>query len=78
MNSEYRIESFYQGRPMTIWEMRNPTIIKHAIEMICDYNFDKNIRDKIMNIYPINQKNLQINTILNSWGNQLLEKSSVL
>jgi hypothetical protein len=23
-NKEYRIEGFFEGRPLTIWEMRNP------------------------------------------------------
>ena len=26
-NSEYRIESFFDGRPLTIWELRNPVIM---------------------------------------------------
>ena len=27
-NSEYRIEGFIEARPLTIWEMRNPEILK--------------------------------------------------
>ena len=31
-NSEYRIESFFEGRPLTIFELRNPHIIKLAVQ----------------------------------------------
>lgn len=48
MNEEYRIESYIDGRPMTIWEMRNPVIYKKVAEIICDYNFDNTISNKII------------------------------
>ena len=27
-NNEYRIENFVEGRPLTIWELRNPHMMK--------------------------------------------------
>ena len=27
-NTEYRIEEFFDGRQITIWEMRNPSVLK--------------------------------------------------
>ena len=38
-NFVYRIEGFFEGRPLTIWEMRNKTIYRKYANMICDYNF---------------------------------------
>ena len=31
-NTEFRIESFFEGRPMTIFEMRNPRMMKLTAE----------------------------------------------
>ena len=35
----YRIEDFFNGRAISIWEMRNPLIIDKYADLICDYNF---------------------------------------
>lgn len=40
-DKEYRIEGFFEGRPITIWEMRNPKIYLKYAEMIADYNFNE-------------------------------------
>ena len=44
-NSEYRIESFFDGRPLSIWEMRNPVFMNAYAKSICDFNFNKHARD---------------------------------
>jgi predicted Ser/Thr protein kinase len=33
-NDVFRIEEFIQGRPISIWEMRNPIIMKKVVEII--------------------------------------------
>jgi hypothetical protein len=38
-NTTYRIEGFFDGRPITIWEMRNPMIYTKYAELMVDYNF---------------------------------------
>ena len=38
-NDTYRIEGFFEGRPISIWEMRNPFVYLKYADMICDYNF---------------------------------------
>ena len=35
-NEDYRIENFVEGRPLTIWEMRNPVIMQKVVERIFD------------------------------------------
>lgn len=39
-NTEYRIEEFFEGRPLTIWEMRNPMVAAKVAKMLCDFNFN--------------------------------------
>ena len=46
-NMEYRIEGFFHGRPITIWEMRNHLIEMKYAEIICDYNFSPVVQEKI-------------------------------
>ena len=46
-NMEYRIESYIHGRPISIWEMRNPLIYMKLAEMFCDYNFSAVVQEKI-------------------------------
>ena len=38
-NDTYRIESFFEGRPLSIWEMRNPLIQENYAKLMVDYNF---------------------------------------
>jgi len=46
-NNTYRIESFFEGRPLSIWEMRNPMIGRKYAELMVDYNFSPVAREKI-------------------------------
>jgi hypothetical protein len=78
MNSEYRIESFYPGRPITIWEMRNQNIYTKFAEIICEYNFSENVVEAIKEFNPINPRNLFIHNILSNWGPQLLNNGDLM
>ena len=33
-NDAYRIESFFEGRPLSVWEMRNPVIMEATVKEI--------------------------------------------
>ena len=39
-NDKFRIEEFFEGRPLTLWEMRNPMIFENFAKKICDFNFN--------------------------------------
>ena len=41
MTGEYRIEAFFHGRPMSIWEFRNPVLQKIFIKQLVAFNFNK-------------------------------------
>jgi len=67
----YRIEGFFDGRPITIWEMRNPMIYTKYAEMMVDYNFSPVAIQRIQEINPKDKNNLFIHQVIKIWGPQL-------
>ena len=43
----YRIEEFKEGRPLSIWEMTNKTMIGYVMRSLCDFNFNRDAREKM-------------------------------
>lgn len=78
MSYEYRIESFWNGRPMSIFEMRNPMLLNTITKQLCDFNFDHKVREEISKFNPIDTDNLQFHTVLKEWGSQVLEKAPAM
>jgi len=39
----YRVEEFIDGRPLTMFELRNPFIARKTMEIICDTNYDSKL-----------------------------------
>ena len=39
-NSNYRLEQFFNGRPLTIWEMRNPALMKFFARAIFKFHHE--------------------------------------
>ena len=39
-NDKYRIEGFFEGKPVTIWELRNPRLMQVIAKTIFDFNFN--------------------------------------
>jgi hypothetical protein len=77
-NKEYRIEGFFEGRPITIWEMRNPMLYLKYAEMMVDYNFSSAAQSRIMEIHPLDKNNLFIHTVLKDWGPKLQKNMPLL
>ena len=69
---KYRIESFFEGRPISIWEMRNQQIYIKYAEMICDYNFNESARNKISEFNPIDPYNMFFHQVLKQWAPKLM------
>lgn len=44
---EYRIEEFIPGRPISIWEMRNPHLAKVFCAAIANFNFNTKAREAV-------------------------------
>lgn len=59
-NDEYRIEEFWNGRPITLWEMRNPLIQETYAQQICMFNFNKLSNKYVSKVMPYQAKDLFI------------------
>jgi thiamine kinase-like enzyme len=51
-NSEYRIEEFLNGRPLSIWELRNPFVYKQIARMIFNFNHNTSIHNQLTSVMP--------------------------
>lgn len=67
-NDEYRIESFFEGRPISIWEMRSPVILNQILNCLVDFNFNKDCVAKIAAHRPLDNQNLAIDVAIKEWG----------
>ena len=74
MNNDYRIEGFFEGRPISIWEMRNPLIYLDYARFICDYNFNSVAQKRIMEFKQMDENDLFIHQVLRDWGPTLQSK----
>jgi len=63
-NNEYRIEEFFVGRPISLWEMRNPSIRDNYAIQICKFNFHKLSNIYMNQVMPCNPKQLFIHQII--------------
>lgn len=46
-NSDFRIEHFFDGRPLTIWEMRNPAVMKQVAKEIFAMHHKSGLAEKV-------------------------------
>ena len=49
-NSEYRIENFIEGRPLSIWELRNPVIAEKFVEAIFSMHTKSGIAEAMQDV----------------------------
>ena len=67
-NNKFRIEGFFEGRPISIWEMRNPMIFNRYADIICRYNFSEQTAKRINEILPLSKDNLFLGMVIKKWG----------
>jgi len=46
----YRVEEFINGRPLTMFELRNPFIARKTMEIICETNYDPQLNKLIKDL----------------------------
>ena len=73
-NDVFRIEEFFEGRPLTLWEMRNPMIFQEFSHIICDFNFNPKALEDVAKIEKLDPQNLFIHQVINVWGPNLEAK----
>jgi hypothetical protein len=74
MNKEYRIEGFFEGRPISIWEMRNPIIYLDYARFMCDYNFNSVACKKIQEFWAADENDMFVHKVLREWAPSLQKK----
>ena len=52
-NADFRIEHYIEGRPLSIWEMRNPYIMKKVARVIYDFHHLNGAAEKVLKIKPM-------------------------
>ena len=73
-NDKFRIEGYFEGRPLTVWEMRNPMISNLLAEHLCDFNFNQKASTKVNEIMPMDENNLFIHQVIKQWAPNLKSK----
>jgi hypothetical protein len=69
-NNEYRIEEFFEGRPMSIFEMRNSIFLKKIAETICDYHENVELKNE-MEKMVMKDEVYFVKTALYDWGKKV-------
>lgn len=63
--AEYRIEGFFLSRALTIFEMRNDIFLEAYAEKICDFNYNKDAKEKVLQFIPMDK--IYARTWMNEW-----------
>ena len=72
----FRIESFFEGRPLTIWELRNPVIIEEVVKAIFGFHNNNRAQEAIEEIIPMQPSKLGIDTAIDDWAPKVLARIS--
>lgn len=67
-NDKYRIESYFDGRPISVWEMRNPTLLKLCINVFVAFNFNRDAIDRLLAYKPLDTSRLELDVALKDWA----------
>ena len=72
--SDYRIESFFEGRPLTIWELRNPVVMEETVKSLFAMHNNQRLIDSIEEIIPKQPSRLGIDVAIEEWGPAVITK----
>ena len=72
-DDEYRIEGFFHGRPLTIWEARNPRMMQLVAKAIFDYNYNQDAIDRVSAFKPMNREQLGADSGI-AWAKEVVEE----
>ena len=72
--ASFRIESFFEGRPLTIWELRNPVVMEEAVKAIFGFHNNHRANDAIEEVLPMQPHKLGVDTAIDEWAPQVLTR----
>ena len=67
-DSTYRIEHFFDGRPVTIWELRNPFIAKKIIQAIVNFQYKSGVMEVIKDRVPFDREKVGVDLGIDEWA----------
>ena len=67
-SDDYRIEHFIQGRPLSIWEMRNPVIMRSVVSALYEMHTKSGLSSALERVYPISESKLGVEVAIEEWG----------
>lgn len=73
-DSEYRIEEFIEGRPLSVWELRNPTISKLFVKAIYEMHEKSGVREAISAVAPLDPNYLGVDIAIDEWAPTAVER----
>ena len=71
---DWSIEAFLEARPLTIWEMRNPLIMKLIANKLYEFNQSKILGNAVSLTYPFNRENVGLDKAINTWAKDCKER----
>jgi len=77
-NETFRIEGFIDGRPLTIWELRNPIIQLEYAQVICHFNFDSNMQKKLSEFCDLDTNKLVIHEAIDVWAPACMKRIEMM
>lgn len=72
-NDSYRIETFFHGRPLTIWEMRNPTFMRLFATKIYQFHSCQESIRHLTQLVP-NKEKAGSEHAIDSWAPQVIKR----
>uniref|UniRef100_A0A7S3ML58 Choline kinase n=1 Tax=Favella ehrenbergii TaxID=182087 RepID=A0A7S3ML58_9SPIT len=70
----FRIEYFFTGRPLSIWEMRNPVIVKKVVEELFNFHTKSGASEAIDAIKPRATSRMGVEIAIEEWGPASIER----
>lgn len=64
-DDDFRIEQFFEGRPLSIWELRSPVILRKLMRALVSLHFNKEAIDQVQAHKPLDVSNLGIDAPIN-------------
>ena len=77
-DSRYRVEEFFEGRPLSVWELRNPQICKVFAKALYDFHTNSGVAEAMQESHPKDENKLGIDIAINVWGPEAAKKISRL
>ena len=74
----FRIEHFFTGRPLSIWEMRNPVISRKVVNALYNFHTKSGASEAIDAIKPRSESKMGVEIAIEEWGPASIERIALI